>query len=280
MKKINFNKFSLLLCTIACMLTFTACKDQIATDHVKLSVKMKQLTDAQESIKKWSVGIITYLDKTSDEDIKQDATAALGLGDVDGNLYIVNSENGMNAATVEFYNSWIKSRSELGSLVSIDKETIQLSKDTGTLCSVTVVATYDKRQCTFEFVFDDDYNLTSGAINPTYTTSEKLGKAALNTVIGIGTVFVVLVFISFIISLFKYVNVIADKLSGNKASKEEPASSVDNAIAQIVTKEENEADDLELIAVITAAIAASEGTSSDGLVVRSIRKRRQSYLTS
>ncbi len=31
-------------------------------------------------------------------------------------------------------------------------------------------------------------------------------------------------------------------------------------------------DDLELIAVITAAIAASEGTSTDGLVVRSIRK--------
>ena len=28
----------------------------------------------------------------------------------------------------------------------------------------------------------------------------------------------------------------------------------------------------ELIAVITAAIAASEGTSTDGLVVRSIRK--------
>ena len=74
--------------------------------------------------------------------------------------------------------------------------------------------------------------------------------------------------------MFKYVNVIADKLSGTKASKEDSASSVDNAIAQIVTKEENEADDLELIAVITAAIAASEGTSSDGLVVRSIRKRR------
>ena len=74
--------------------------------------------------------------------------------------------------------------------------------------------------------------------------------------------------------MFKYVSVIEDKLSGNKSSKEESASSVDNAIAQIVTKEENEADDLELIAVITAAIAASEGTSSDGLVVRSIRKRR------
>ena len=32
-------------------------------------------------------------------------------------------------------------------------------------------------------------------------------------------------------------------------------------------------DDLELIAVITAAIAAQEGTTTDGFVVRSIRRR-------
>ena len=81
------------------------------------------------------------------------------------------------------------------------------------------------------------------------------------------------IFISFIISLFRYVNVIGDKLS-KKDKAPETASGVDNAIAQIVSSEENEADDLELVAVITAAIAASEGTSSDGLVVRSIRKRR------
>ena len=35
----------------------------------------------------------------------------------------------------------------------------------------------------------------------------------------------------------------------------------------------DETDDLELIAVITAAIAAQEGTSTDGFVVRSIRRR-------
>ena len=40
----------------------------------------------------------------------------------------------------------------------------------------------------------------------------------------------------------------------------------------VSNEEENVEDDLELIAVITAAIAASEGTSTDGLVVRSIRK--------
>ena len=33
-------------------------------------------------------------------------------------------------------------------------------------------------------------------------------------------------------------------------------------------------DDLELVAVISAAIAAAEGTSTDGFVVLSIRRRQ------
>ena len=71
------------------------------------------------------------------------------------------------------------------------------------------------------------------------------------------------------ISLLKYVNNIGAK------KEEKPAGGVENAISQIVTAEEesDETDDLELVAVITAAIAASEGTSSDGLVVRSIKRR-------
>ena len=64
--------------------------------------------------------------------------------------------------------------------------------------------------------------------------------------------------------------------------------SVDNVVSQIETKEINESenesvaesenlvDDLELVAVITAAIAASsDAVSTDGLVVRSIRKVRR-----
>ena len=43
----------------------------------------------------------------------------------------------------------------------------------------------------------------------------------------------------------------------------------------IAAQEEPEADDTELVAVIAAAIAASEGAAStDGFVVRSIRKVR------
>ena len=50
---------------------------------------------------------------------------------------------------------------------------------------------------------------------------------------------------------------------------------IDNAVTQIAAQEEAEADDTELVAVIAAAIAASEGAAStDGFVVRSIRKVR------
>ena len=54
------------------------------------------------------------------------------------------------------------------------------------------------------------------------------------------------------------------------------SAGVDKAVAQIVEQETvvDVTDELELVAVIAAAIAASEGAAStDGFVVRSIRRR-------
>jgi hypothetical protein len=39
-------------------------------------------------------------------------------------------------------------------------------------------------------------------------------------------------------------------------------------------EEAEEMDDTELVAVIAAAIAAAEGTTTDGFVVRSIKRRK------
>ena len=86
---------------------------------------------------------------------------------------------------------------------------------------------------------------------------------------GMGTVFLVLIFISLLISCFKFVPQIMDKLS-KKSSVGEKTEVVEE-ISETVTA--NEEDDSELIAVIAAAIAASEQTSTDSFVVRSIRRR-------
>ena len=100
--------------------------------------------------------------------------------------------------------------------------------------------------------------------------ADRLETATLNTILGMGTVFVVLILITILISLFKY---IPDGTKKSVVTKpiENP---VDNIISQITEQEENEMNDLELIAVITAAISASMNTTSpeNGFVVRSIRK--------
>ena len=88
-----------------------------------------------------------------------------------------------------------------------------------------------------------------------------------------------LILISAIISCFNLIPGIQEKLSrkSKKAEVKEsaPASSAPQAAVPV---EEDLTDDLELVAVIAAAIAASEGAAStDGFVVRSIRRagRRQ-----
>lgn len=98
----------------------------------------------------------------------------------------------------------------------------------------------------------------------------RMEVAALNTVIGMGTVFAVLILIIGVISLFRFIPMIQDRFAGKKA-----AAVQEDAAAQIVVSQEDAdvSDDLELVAVIAAAIAASEGAAStDGFVVRSIRK--------
>lgn len=110
-------------------------------------------------------------------------------------------------------------------------------------------------------------------------------EALMNTGIGMGTVFLVLILISFIIYLLKFVPMLLSgkKKEEKKAVQDAPAAPVEKT----VKKEEAPADvpaaapadDAQLVAVIAAAIAASmeEETgvpvAPDGLVIRSIKKR-------
>lgn len=115
-------------------------------------------------------------------------------------------------------------------------------------------------------------------VTPVYSNKELIGQAGMNTLIGMGTVFVVLIFISFIISLFKYLPALfAKKTKAPEPKKDEaPAKAVQTA--PVVS--ENLMNDAELVAVITAAIYAASGNaggavSKDTLVVRSIRRAKK-----
>ncbi len=132
-------------------------------------------------------------------------------------------------------------------------------------------------------IIEGSYELADGKDK---TLAVKMKDAALNTFIGVSSVFIVLIIIAYLISLFKYIpritkyfedkkiaktiKIDADKLLLNKTD----VSVNDNSI------ELNQKDiykELELIAVITAAIKEfSEVTGeTDEFIVRSIRKVNQ-----
>ena len=102
---------------------------------------------------------------------------------------------------------------------------------------------------------------------------------------GMGTVFLVLIFISLIISSFKKVNEIEANVKAKKAGAEAPAAApapVQTAApaaapARTAAPEAgNAANDGELVAVITAAIAAATGVPADSVNIRSITRKKSS----
>ena len=145
-------------------------------------------------------------------------------------------------------------------------------------------------------------------VSAVYSKKELIGQAGKNTIIGMGVVFVVLIFISFIISLLKYLPMLFDseirkQRAEKKAAQEVAQKKTEDSIIASKTESKTEAsaktaapkaapaakadenlvNDAELVAVITAAIYAATGTgvrtpaytaSNDKLVVRSIRRVR------
>ena len=115
-------------------------------------------------------------------------------------------------------------------------------------------------------------------VSACYTSKELIGQAGMNTLLGMGTVFIVLIFISFIISLFKYLPALFAKKPEVKEEKKAPVAASTPVAAP--AKSENLVNDAELVAVITAAIYAATGqgssaVSKDRLVVRSIKRVRK-----
>ena len=117
-------------------------------------------------------------------------------------------------------------------------------------------------------------------VSAVYSKSELMGQAGMNTLLGMGTVFVVLIFISFIISLFKFLPALLAKKPKLPEAKEEkaPVAAAPKASAPAKTAD-NLMNDKELVAVITAAVYAAAGSSGavskDRLVVRSIKRARK-----
>lgn len=103
-------------------------------------------------------------------------------------------------------------------------------------------------------------------------TTENLADGLIFTIYGFAIVMLVLLLITFILYAFSWI------VNGSKKKETTPNTATEvkeeKAVEPVVVAEPapQAIDDTELVAVITAAIAASLNTTSDKLVVRSIKK--------
>lgn len=244
-------KISLLLCLLVGLLCFTGCAK---TDE---SVEYDEITITQTV-----EFLIEYCNTVDDAALEQWGKYSEFMQ----NYQIMSTGLQVTpeslAAAVE---SWRAGVDECGAYISHGDLSFDADADG---VDVTMPVQYEEKDAEVLFSFDKKSYLESVTVNAEYGLNEILTKAGLNTLLGMGTVFAVLIFISIIISLFGFIPKIEAAL---RKPKEAPASaSVVTAPVEVTVPE---TDDLELIAVISAAIAAYEGTSTDGFVVRSIRRR-------
>lgn len=169
--------------------------------------------------------------------------------------------------------SWIAVSAEAGTYVDIDSFSVT---KTGKTTTTELLVEFDKRPVMMSIVYKNrDMSIETTTVELVYTTGEKMQKAALNTVMGMGTVFVMLIVICVIISWFRFIPILEDKFKNRKSQDHEKTAAETAPAAAVpeMTAPAAGTDNFELVAVIAAAIAASTGQSTDDFVVRSIRRR-------
>ncbi|MCD7736522.1 MAG: OadG family protein [Lachnospiraceae bacterium] len=186
--------------------------------------------------------------------------------------------------------NWNTVKSELGNYVGVTAiQGTEMTAD-GYGGSIMATADYDgvgkggtvTVTLDYEYTYSSTYgqymmSISGLSWDVDYTLGVMLQKAAMNTLMGICIVFLMLAFLSFVISKIHYIPEALEARKKDKEPEPAPKPAAFKPAAPAAEEEVNPADDLELIAVITAAIAAareedSSVNSGDAYVVRSIRK--------
>ena len=293
----------LMLCVISCLLMVTGC----SLTRVNPKLDEKTLTDTtKESAQAWfdykySVLISTFGDLSEDElkaILSQTDYARLAsvYGSMSDEELVQNL--GYDEATVqqlketmivpavaiapliEQYGddyaaivtaiddsqTYADMQEEYGAMGEVVDTDYSLAADTA---SVSVTMTTEKSgQLVYTATYDKNGKVTDWKVEEYQSIGQIMGRAGLNTVMAMGVVFCVLIFIALLISCFKFINQAQAKQTAQSAPEPAPAPVVEAPVEEDLT------DDLELVAVITAAIAAaSENECTDGLMVRSIIRR-------
>ena len=265
-------RFIAFLCMLTCVFGLTACGGEDTMNVYqteKVALAEQYAVDSiiplmEESVVSDSVLDVYYENAYTAEEWETAILSAYSVA-VDGDAFTKGLE------------SFLTGHVTMGAITGTGEVTSKVDDEE---IIVYVDVTGELKNGQVELIFSNDYFavLQSCTLNVDATFGELMTKAALNTLLGMGSVFAVLILIMFIIQAFSLIPKLQASFSNKKeeapAPKAAPAPVVE--AAPVVEEVVEESDDLVLVAVIAAAIAAYEGkTSTDGFVVRSIKKSRR-----
>ena len=143
---------------------------------------------------------------------------------------------------------------------------IIMTGEDGAQMALTI--TYDETSTPVKTTIADYSDDTNQSI------SQRLQAAGANSIIGIATVFAVLILLSLIIYCFKFVNMAVAPPAKKENAPAAPKAPAPAKAAPAAAKApvQDPMNDPALIAVIAAAIAAAEDKPVEGFVVRSIKR--------
>lgn len=227
-------------------------------------------------------------ERDSIKQVSENLTMALLTINEPGRAYYENEGEEVFKTAIE---SFDKAKEEAGDFVDFKSQTVS---EEGNTVVVNVLTEFSERDVEIQYIYMKDpayaykdpettlpFQPKSITVSPVYSMDELMKKAAGNTLMGIGTVFVVLIFISFCISILKYIAMLANKMthksSDDKAENVKEMKAKVRSIPEAEKRAEENMDltnDAQLVAVITAAIQVENESQAgnDQLVVRSIRR--------
>ena len=249
MKQIT-NQVLLVLCVVACLFSLTACGK--TTDAGSGRDPM-----TEESLKQQTVTLLEQM-----VSIPADQMTTI----------VEQNRKAGSEAVAAGLETYVGLEDDLGAYVSSGEGTVKEIDDG---YEVTVDTVFEKRACAFSITITEDMtSITGMSFAPVYSLGENMEKAALNTLMGMGTVFIVLIFISLLISCFKCISAFENKKKAAAPAAPAPAPAAPAPVA-LTTAAPAGTDDAEMerLAVMTAIIEHRRRTaSSDSLVVRPIKR--------
>lgn len=170
---------------------------------------------------------------------------------------------------ISMMDAWEAAEKECGEYVEHGEYQFEGS-DSGVVVSTEAV--YEEREATLEFKFDENLNIESLDIAADYTTGE-IFKESRNEYHSWNGNCISCSDLPCVCNLtFEIYTNASGKVYKEDRKNKTPVKEVSKA--EVPVGEEELTDDEELVAVITAAIAAADESVSDGFVVRSIRRRK------